>query len=122
MNIKTTSIISILLLVPVQSFAHEGAAHTGKAIYGTVTSVSADSFNVSTDQGPMTIEFSEKTTFEHHGKPVTSAHLKAAEAVEVHGPKLPGGKVGAEEVLIGVHNDSAHSDENTSGGKMPEAH
>jgi len=99
-------------------------AHKGKAVHGSVTSVAADSFDMSTDGGPMTVTFSDKTVFEHGGKPATSAHLKTGESVEVHGSKLPGGKLGAEEVLIGTHASAGHSDhEGTEPqGQMPASH
>ena len=124
MNIKNIAILSALfLLSPIQAFAHEGVAHKGKAIHGSVTSIASDQFDITTNDGPMTVTFSDKTVFEHGGKPATRAHLKAGEAVEVHGTKLPGGKLGAEEVLIGTHASSGsdHQD-NQAQGQMPDSH
>ena len=123
MNIENTVILSALLfLAPIQALAHEGVAHKGKPVHGTIASVAVDHFEMQTDEGPLTVTFSDQTVFEHGGSPATSAHLKTGESVEVHGTKLPGGKLGAEEVLMGTHAGS-HSEHQGSdphaGMQMP---
>lgn len=106
---STFSIIAILvILTPVRALAHEGKKHAGTAVNGTVSAVASDHFQLTTDQGLLTVTYSAETIFEHDGKGVDSRHLAVGEHVTVHTTKLPGGNLGAEEVLIGVALDDAH--------------
>lgn len=97
------SILSILLvLTPLPALAHDGKTHAGKAINGTVSSVASDSFELATGEGSRTVTYSTETIFEHNGRRVDSKHLAVGTEVTVHALTLPGGTLGADEVLIGA--------------------
>jgi len=76
--------LSVVLLVPASGWAHEGHPHK---VMGTVSAVSANSFEMKTPEGKVvTVNLTPKTTFARGKQKVAQADVKVGERVVIEVP------------------------------------
>ena len=105
------AILTVALLAPAVTRAHDPKLHKGNLISGEIVSVAGDSFELKTKTGNLKVSFNSKTKFEHGSAAADPSHLKNGEPAGVIGTKLPTGELVAKEVVLGVKPAAAKSKE-----------
>lgn len=103
------------LVSATQCFAHDQKHHKGTPTVGTIVSISADGFELKTENETLAVTFTDKTEFERGKNDVASHDLRDGMKVTVVGTKLPGGKLAAKSVLLPPeHEHDRQTDETPS--------
>lgn len=107
MSRRETVVLSLLVLgctVRLGELAPPGAGgeptHEGQMLSGTVRAVSANGFTLETEDGERAVELSSGSQIRRDGIPTSRDALRVSERVEIVGPELRSGVIGAREVWI----------------------
>jgi hypothetical protein len=99
---RTVAVVTLLFAFSLMALAHGKEKH----FMGTVTSISDTSITFETTaKRSVTVDVSEKTTFEKSGSPATLKDLKVGDKVVVHAD-VSGAKLVADEVHFGPKGKS----------------
>ena len=104
------ALLLVNLVAVGQANAHDQSLHKGKPIEGEIITVSANSFELKTEKGTVTVTVTGKTKLEIGENTTTKDSLIQGTKVKIYGTKLPGGKVVAKEILFDENTDR-HSEQ-----------
>lgn len=90
------------LSVPAVAFSHGPNHHTGKPVEGEVLTAGADSFEMKTAEGNVTVSITGKTEFRSWDGPRRKEELTPGMQVSVYGTRLPRAQFEASAVVLGV--------------------